>query len=78
MTETASFGNLNIADKVIDRFGGMAAMEKVTPFTYNEIRNFRRRGNIPEKDRPTVLRCALEAGVDVTPWTFIEHLVTIA
>lgn len=77
MTIIARIEGGNLAEMVIGRFGGMRKMELVAPFTYDEIRNMRRRGNLTEEERAMSLRAAHEAGVNLTPWDFIKHLVAV-
>lgn len=77
MTILARIEGGNLAELVIGRFGGMAKMERAAPFTYDEIRNMRRRGNLTEEERALVLRAAKEAGVNLSPWDFIKHLAAV-
>lgn len=65
----------SIADMVIDRFGGMVAMSKVTRFSFDQIRNMRRRGNLTEDERASVIEDAQPAGVRLSSVDFIKHLV---
>lgn len=77
MSDIARIEGGNIADLVIGRFGGMAEMERRSPFTYDEIRNMRRRGNLTEEERALALRAAVKCDVNLSPWDFIKHLVAI-
>lgn len=75
MTKSVKIECGSIADMVIDRFGGMVAMSKVTRFSFDQIRNMRRRGNLTEDERAGVIEDAQPAGVRLSSVDFIKHLV---
>ena len=67
----------NIASHIVERFGGRPKMTAATPWTYDQIRRMEERGYLTEAERKCILQCALAAGVDITPNTFIQHLLSV-
>lgn len=75
MSNSVSIEGGSIAEMVIHRFGGMAGMERNTRFTYAQIRNMRRRGNLSEEQRAKAIEDAKASGIPLSSVDFIKHLV---
>lgn len=77
MTKTVSIEGGNIAEMVIDRFGGPSKMAAATRFNFDQVRNMRRRGNLNEEERAAVIEDASKVGIRLSAVDFIKHLVAI-
>jgi hypothetical protein len=66
-----TYGIMNIAKEIIQRFGGRYELAKAMGFTHHEsLKHWERTGVIPARRQIELLRLARERGVDLAPEDF--------
>lgn len=64
---------MNVAENIIQRFGGLTAMSKAMGHkNVSTVQGWRIRGVIPARQQPEVLRVAQELGIPITPNDFFD------
>lgn len=65
------------AQRIVDRFGGVHKFCELTGFREDLVRSWLRKGKgrIEPKHHLPILIAARAAGIDLTPYDFIAHLV---
>lgn len=64
---------MNIADNIIQRFGGLTALSKALKHNnVSTVQGWRDRGVIPARQQSAVLQAARDLGVPLTPSDFFD------
>lgn len=68
----------NIAQPIVEKFGGRQRMSELTGHPYTRIDGWIRGGTIHDRYRPGLLAVAKANNIPHTPWDYIAHLVNEA
>lgn len=69
--------DFDVAAPIIAKFGGRAAMSRITNHPYGRIDGWAKSGTIPERYRYGLLVIAKREGIPHTAWDYIAYLADL-
>lgn len=66
----AHIAHMAYAQKIIDQFGGVRAAAAAIGLPPSTVQGWKKRGTIPDDQKPAVLSAAVESGIQITKADF--------
>ncbi len=68
---------MSYVDQIFGRFGGVRAMSRAVGKPVSTVASWKRRGSIPDSQKPDVLAAAIKAGIPLRPEDFFPQVTGI-